>query len=49
MIRKFFRKVREYHRAYREGIQIGKEMKKMLKVYKSHRRVSESEREQENT
>ena len=49
MIRKFFRKVREYHRAYREGIQIGKEMKKMLKVYKSHRQVSESEHEQENT
>ena len=48
MIREFFRKVREYHRAYREGIHIAKEIKKTLKVYKSHRWVSESEREQKN-
>jgi len=32
--------VREYHRAYRgEGAVIGKDMKKILKQYKSHCRV----------
>ena len=41
LIRKFFRKTREYHRAYREGKQIT-EMKNILKKYKSHRRVPES-------
>ena len=43
MIRKYFRKVREYHKAYRNNIEIGKEMQKALKVYKSHRRISETE------
>lgn len=41
LIRKFFRKTREYHRAYREGKQMT-EMKRILKKYKSHRRVPES-------
>ena len=39
LIRKYFRKVREYHRAYREGNTLGKEMQTILKRYKSHRRV----------
>ena len=38
----FFRKVREYHRAYREGNSIRNDMKKIMKQYKSHRRVSEA-------
>jgi len=42
LMRKYFRKIREYQRAYREGNTLGKEMKKILKKYKSHRRVSES-------
>lgn len=41
LIQKFFRKTREYHRAYREGKQMT-EMKNILKHYKSHRRVPES-------
>ena len=41
-MRNFFRKVREYHRAYREGNSIGNDMKKIMKQYKSHRRVSEA-------
>ena len=31
LIRKYFRKVREYQRAYRDGNTIGKEMQKTLK------------------
>ena len=42
LIRKYFRKVREYQRAYREGNTLGKEMQTILKKYKSHRRVLES-------
>ena len=42
LIRKYFRKVREYQRAYREGNALGKEMHNILKKYKSHRRVPES-------
>ena len=42
LIRKFLRKVMEYHRAYREGNIIGSDMKKIMKQYKSHRRVSEA-------
>ena len=38
LIRKYFRKVREYQRAYREGNMVGKEMQN---IYKSHRRVLE--------
>ena len=35
MIRKYFRKVREYHRAYRNNIEIGKEMQKVFKYTKA--------------
>jgi len=44
LIRRFFRKVREYHRAY-TGKELTKEianMKKIMKQYKSHQRVSEA-------
>ena len=41
LVRKYFRKVREYQRAYREGNIVGKEMQNTLKIYKSHRRVLE--------
>ena len=34
VMRKFYRKVREYHRTYREEVTVGKEMLKTLKVYK---------------
>jgi len=43
MIKKYFRKIREYHRAYRDNVKIGKDMEKTLKLYKSHRRVPTSE------
>jgi hypothetical protein len=39
LIRKFFRKVREYERAYVEGNKAGKEVEAAVKQYKSHRRV----------
>lgn len=39
MIRKYFRKVEEYERAYREGKKAGLEVEKAIKLYKSHRRV----------
>ena len=38
LIRKYFRKAREYERAYREGHQAGMEVEMALKQYKSHRR-----------
>ena len=38
-MRKYFRKVREYERAYLEGKKAGKEVEAAVKVYKSHRRV----------
>jgi len=41
LMRKYFRKIREYQRAYREGNTLGKEIK-ILKKYKSRHRVSES-------
>jgi len=41
LIKKFFRKTREYHRAYREGNEIA-EIKGVLKQHKSHRRVPDS-------
>ena len=41
LIRKYFQKVCEYSRAYREGYSAGPEVEKALKQYKSHRRVSE--------
>lgn len=43
LIRKYYRKVREYHRAYREGKRSGKDVESAVKLYKSHRRVPETE------
>ena len=43
LIRKYFRRVREYHRAYREGKSGGSEVESAVKLYKSHRRVFETE------
>ena len=43
MIRKFFRKTRETMKAYREGLTPGPEMTRALKIYKSHRRVSDAQ------
>ena len=40
-IRKFFRKVREYMQAYREGIKGGQKVEAAVKKYKSHCRVFE--------
>ena len=39
LMRKFFRKAREYERAYLEGKKAGKEVESAVKLYKSHRRV----------
>ena len=39
LIRKYFRKAREYERAYREGIKAGRAIEEAVKIYKSHRRV----------
>lgn len=39
LIRKFFRRVLEYERAYSEGKKAGSEVEKAIKVYKSHRRI----------
>ena len=36
VIRKYFRRVREYHRAYREGKCGGQEVEKAVKLYNSH-------------
>jgi hypothetical protein len=41
LIRKYFRRVREYARAYREGYKAGPEVERALNQYKSHRRASE--------
>jgi hypothetical protein len=38
-IRKYFRKARDYEKAYREGHAAGKEVENAVKRYKSHRRV----------
>ncbi len=38
-IRIFFRKVRDYERAYQEGHTAGKIVEKVVKKYKSHRRI----------
>ena len=40
-VRKFFRKMRDYLRGYREGISIGPLMDAALKKYKSHRKIRE--------
>ena len=42
LIRKFFRKARDYVRAYSEGKKTGKEVEDAVKIYKSHRRVKEN-------
>ena len=38
-IRKFFRKARDYEKAYREGHAAGKMVEQAVKKYKSHRRI----------
>lgn len=43
LIRKYFRRVREYARGYREGFVAGPELEKAAKQYKLHQRVSELE------
>ena len=40
-IRKFFRKMRDYMHAYKEGLIAGPELEKAVKVYKSHRKIYE--------
>ena len=39
LIRKYFRRVLEYERAYLEGKTAGKELEAAVKLYKSHRRI----------
>ena len=39
LIRKYFRRVDEYERAYLESKKAGKELEQAVKVYKSHRRI----------
>ena len=39
LIRKYFRKARDYEKAYREGLKAGREVEDAVKKYKSHRRV----------
>ena len=39
LIRKYFRRVLEYERAYNEGKKAGSEIERALKVYKSQRRT----------
>lgn len=43
LIRKYFRKMREYLACYRSGVTIGPDMQKVLKEYKSHRKVHSME------
>lgn len=43
LIRKYFRRVREYQRGYREGFAAGPELESAVKLYKSHHRVSKLE------
>jgi hypothetical protein len=43
LIRKYFRRVREYTRGYREGFAAGPPFENAVKQYKSHRRISELE------
>ena len=42
LIRKIFKKARDYVRAYRESKRTGKKVKDAVKLYKSHRRVKEN-------
>ena len=39
LMRKYFRRVLEYERAYLEGKKAGKELEAAVKIYKSHRRI----------
>ena len=39
LIRKYFRRVNEYERAYLEGKKGGKQLEQAVKVFKSHRRI----------
>ena len=39
LIRKYYRKVRDYEAACLEGNKAGKEVENAVKMYKSHRRV----------
>ena len=39
LMRKYFRRVLEYERAYLEGKKAGKELEAAVKLYKSHRRI----------
>lgn len=39
LIRKYFRRVLEYERAYNEGKKAGRAVEKAVQVYKSHRRI----------
>ena len=39
LIRKYYRKVRDYEAAYVEGNKAGKEVENAVKKYKSHRRI----------
>ena len=39
LIRKYFRKARDYEKAYSEGLKAGREVEEAVKKYKSHRRV----------
>ena len=39
LMRKYFRRVLEYEKAYLEGKKAGKELEAAVKVYKSHRRI----------
>ena len=43
LIRKYFRRVREYAKGYREGFAAGPALKCAIKQHKSHRRISELE------
>ena len=42
LIRKYFRRILEYERAYLDGKKAGKELEQAVKVYKSHRRIFSS-------
>ena len=42
-IRRFFRKMRDYMHAYKEGLTAGPELEKAIKKYKSHRKIHEHE------
>ena len=39
LIRKYFRKARDYEKAYSEGLKARREVEDAVKKYKSHRRI----------